>query len=251
MKKIPRAPFAKRARYTLYLVQPALQFAALILVMVFLSRCSPLAPSTDTLSPVKGAHSENVGANGNVEGTLREDLIINSLMEVSSDPVIAIPEADFSELTQGALQSDQAASEAQVQRLLDLRSKKLRFAGAGQNLGPLVNIRFSSEQLQSLWREGKVRIDLADHLSGFDAKSRQLLFREFQAPTKKIGAKSYFVLDDDAAQNAELRNLQLPLKISLGVISEDKAYLEISRDEQIALPLSAINPFRKLAVVLE
>lgn len=252
-KRAPRATFAKRMRHTFYLVQPALQFAALVMVMVFLSRCSPLAPSTDKVIPgAKAPASPSIGT-GNQDELLKENLISKSLEEITRNSLLMVSENSFEELNAGSLQSEQSAPEPEMREYLNLRSKRLRMASRAPR-SPLLTINLSDEQQQALLRDGKVRINLALHLSGFELKAKRLLFKAMKEV--KLAAKSYLVVADDAAQNSgsgEAKELPVALKISIALLSDEQVILEIVRlgDDPAQNALLPPVPARKLAVVLE
>lgn len=250
-KKAPQASFPKRFMHTFYLVQPVLQFVALLSLLVILSRCSPLAPSTEKNIGSKGPSS---GAAAKAEELLKESQILGSFKLLSEQKMTLISDTDFSEASADALQIEQPVREQEVKTRLERRKKKLERAGARRHL-PILTVDLTADQQAALWREGKVRISLTDYLqASFDLSARKLLFKDFEANLEKLSARSYAVFtDDNASHNEELQALAVSLKISLGVLSDERAYLELSRsgDQDAASLLAAAQGARKLAVVLE
>lgn len=253
-KNPPRAPFAKRFWHTFYLVQPVLQFAALLSLLLVFGRCSPLNPSTDKVVPKPPSASG--GASGGDESFIRENQIVSSLQEISRDSLSVVSDDEFAAASEGAVETERATRESDMKSLLDRQEKKakLRLAQAGSPL-PILKLSLTAEQQQQLWRDGSVRIALQDHLQAtLDAGARRLVFRKLQGRMNsddKLHGRAYLVLlgADDA-----LQSMALDLKISFGALSDEQAYLELRRSEKDAkdaLLISASHNVRKLAVVLE
>ncbi|MGZ3712215.1 MAG: hypothetical protein ACXVBE_10680 [Bdellovibrionota bacterium] len=254
----PKAPLGKRLVHTFYLVQPVLQFVALLSLLLVLSHCSPLNPSSEkTLPkpPMAGAGGSGSGS-GNEE-FLKEDMIVSSLHELPSEPLSVVSEDGFQAAAESSFQADQPVRETEVKSRLDRRNRIQVIGGAKKIHKPLLAIALSADQQQALWRDGSTRVALTDYLqAAFELNARKLLFRELKDKRDELNAKAFLVVSDDAAplNGADPHELVMKLKVSLGVLSDEKAYLEVRRTDdeaKTALLLSAAKGIRKLAVVLE
>lgn len=247
--KAPRATLPKRMMHTFYLVQPVLQFVALLSMILVLSRCSPLAPSTEkTVGGPKATVSK--GDSSNSENLLREDAL--RFEEIANEPINMVSEEVYKMSSEGALDPEQSVREHEMKSRLEKRRKKRGPHGLGVANGRLVKIHLNAEQRRSLFQDGVVRIDLAEYLqAGYELNARKLLFRDMQAGVKELRAHSFLVMQSEHAAPQEE---SLSLKISFASLGEEKAYLEIRRgaeDAQAAMQLASLDGVRKLAVVLE
>lgn len=252
--KAPKAALPKRFLHTFYLVQPVLQFMALVSLMLVLSRCSPLAPSTEKeIGP--RAQPTRIGF-GNNEELLRENAIAGSMNLLSSEKLSIISESDFALTAAPALQAERNVREEEVKLRFNSRKKIM---GGPKKRAALFAVNLSVDQQQALWREGFVRIALNDYLqANFENNARKALYKHLLAELKELRARSFAVISDDAATHngaEEVKVLEMDLKISLGFPSEDKGYLEIRRGAEDAASVAALTAAaqstRKLAVVLE
>ncbi|MGE3261787.1 MAG: hypothetical protein AB7K68_08425 [Bacteriovoracia bacterium] len=254
--KAPKATLPKRFLHTFYLVQPVLQFMALVSLMLVLSRCSPLAPSTEKeIGP--RAQPTRIGF-GNNEELLRENAISGSMNLLSSERLSIISESDFALTAAPALQAERNVREEEVKLRFNSR-KKIMGGQTAKKRAALFAVNLSVDQQQALWREGFVRIALNDYLqANFENNARKALYNHLLAELKELRARSFAVISDDAATHngaEEVKVLEMDLKISLGFPSEDKGYLEIRRGAEdsasVAALTAAAQSTRKLAVVLE
>jgi hypothetical protein len=106
-------------------------------------------------------------------------------------------------------------------------------------------------------KDGKVRINLNERLSGSDARAKNVLIRAIQKEqlSGKLDASGYLVMPDAVIKRGALDSRSLELKVSFGAPSEEESYLEVSRiesgDVDAALLDAALRDIRSLAIVLE
>lgn len=246
-KKAPKASRKKRAVFTFHLVQPFFQFAALLLVVLAFTRCSPLAPSADKASLLNG------GPGGlGVQSAAVEQTIAASLQDVSSREAQLVSETEFRKVTEDVKSADDA---------LDERAAKSIFArrdGAGMlsRKPKILFLNLSAEQSQALLKDGKVRLNLSERLSARDS-ARSVFVRNLKNEQKrgKLGATAYLVMPDSVMKRGTFRDLSLEVKVAFGAPSDEESYLELSRaeSEEIDATLldAALRDLRSLAIVLE
>jgi hypothetical protein len=259
----PKTALTKRLKHAFYLAQPVIQFVALLSLMLVLSHCSPLSPSTEkVLAPKAGASGGSGGSGGgnaNNEEFLRENLIVTSLKELPSETLSVVSEEGFQTASENSFQADQPVRESEVKTRLARRNRlQISDEGSKKFRRPLLAINLSADQQQALWRDGSVRVAVGDYLqASFELNARKILFKELSDKRDALHASAYLVVADNGAPLnglADPHELVMKLKISLGVVSDEKAYLEVRRTDdeaKIALLLSAAHGVRKLAVVLE
>lgn len=250
-KKAPRAGKTKRFLHAFYLVQPLLQFFALILMIGILGACSPLAPSTDKLpkpiSTVLGGESSRADAEA------QEQLVQKNLKEISVNDLVILSDSKFESQTREALSGDSAFNEGELDELLKKRRRNpLR-------KGKLAVIQLSADKQSALWRDGTVRLSLADAFPKGEAKAKKMLARLLKEESDKLNldAVGHLVLPD-AAMHDEYSDISLQIRVSLAVLADDRAYIEIrrmtdeeNRETNAALLEPAIRASRQLAITLE
>lgn len=247
-KKLPPASKRKRLLHAFYLAQPFLQFFALMAVLFVLGRCSPLSPSTDR-SVVRSFSDNGVKATEQSLTQAEELDINNSLQDISDLSSIAvISQSQFADLTAESVHADQGADEARVKQVFGRRGPRAH----------LLVLPLLSSEYDKFFREGSARADLAQRLGQLDGQVRKLYFSELNRAANK-NAKVVLVVADAAMQKiGNIRSLPIQAKVRLGFPKEDRAYIQLSRQNQqpleerdAALIHAVLAQQPKLAVVLE
>jgi hypothetical protein len=122
-------------------------------------------------------------------------------------------------------------------------------------------ISLEPEQRAKLFEEGMVRVDLTERLrQTMDAKARAYFLQQLGSSQKNLdlSAQAYLIQADDASQKVSTKiDLPAHLKVSLGILNNDQAILEIRRiDEHLSeaqqdMLKSHLSQARSMAVVLE
>lgn len=253
--RTPRpASKSKRLIHTFYLVQPVLQFFALVAILGYLNACSPLAPST-----TKGGNSEGPNQpaqSARAEAKAQEELVQSTLKEIGGNTLDVVAESQFDQTHRDILVSDRPFEESDVKERMLRRS--LRALGEGLTVPPkLLLIPLSAEQQTALWRDGHVRIDLEKALAS-GGKAKKALFEALKSELAQLNvdAVGHLVIPDSAMRE-EFEELSLTLQISLAIVSPDKAYLELHKvkeegqESQAPLLEAALRAARHFAVTLE
>lgn len=256
--KAKRAPKASRPKlwvHTFYLLQPFVQFFALIAVMLILARCSPLAPSTDRI----GALTTNPPIDNSEQAAAAalEQEIQASLTEINTTQLEVIPETEMGKISATAPHVDAPMRELDVKGVFPSIGKKRKNR-------KVMLLPLAADSQEALFRDGHVRIYLSERLkSQTKDKAMRLLLQNLNASiaNKEIGAAAYLVLPDATMQrvNGAFDSLTLTLKVSLSIPAEDRAYLEIHREvddpahaqDNAALLAAALDEAGQLAILLE
>jgi hypothetical protein len=256
--KAKRAPKASRPKlwvHTFYLLQPFVQFFALIAMMLILARCSPLAPSTDRV----GALNTNPPIDNSEQAAAAalEQEIQASLSEINTTQLEVIPESEMNKISADAPHVDVAMRELDVKGVFPTMGKKRKNR-------KVMLLPLTADSQEALFRDGHVRIQLSDRLkSQTKDKALRLLLQNLNSSiaNKEIGAAAYLVMSDATMQrvNGAFDSLNLSLKVSLSIPAEDRAYLEIQREEDdpahaqdnAALLAAALDEHGQLAILLE
>lgn len=256
--KAKRAPKASRPKiwvHTFYLLQPFVQFFALIAVMLILARCSPLAPSTDRV----GALNANPPIDNSEQAAAAalEQEIQASLSEINTTQLEVIPESEMNKISVDAPHVDAPMRELDVKGVFPVVGKKRKNR-------KVMLLPLAPESQEALFRDGRVRIYLSERLkSQTKEKALRMLLQNLNASiaNKEIGAAAYLVMPDATMQrvNGAFDSLALTLKVSLSIPAEDRAYLEIQREEDdpahaqdnAALLAAALDEHGQLAILLE
>jgi hypothetical protein len=220
--------------HAFYLAQPFLQFMALMAVLFTLSRCSPLASSTD-----KGSKMLNASSLGSTHTPLaiqsaEDEDIKRELKDLrGADELDVIGQSEFaSKVEANSLEADKGADLTGVQGLFRARAAQ----GLRRNVRLLV-LRLNKEQREAFFQNGSARVDLASALGGNMAPDvRRAYFTEVHklAAASNLSAHAYLVVaDEDAAAPDAVNALPVQPKFQLAIFpSDDKAYLQVSRSEQ-------------------
>jgi hypothetical protein len=257
--KPSRAPKTTRRKvwvHSFYLLQPFVQFFALVAVLLIFTRCSPLAPSTNKGSALQSAAPVVGGSSGLAEAEALEQSFLANLKELSTSEMEIISETDQETLASSAPHADVSISEPEVRSLFEKRNK--RFSRHQR----VLFLPLDHAQLEAFFVSNVIRVDLSERLKGHTKdKARKLLFRNLSesAENKKIGGTAHLVLPDTTMQRVQgaFDDLKLSVKISLSVPGEDKAYLEIRRVEETtsqddaALLEAALKEAIQLSILLE
>jgi hypothetical protein len=267
-KKIPqskRAPKAKRKKvllHTFYLLQPLLQFFALIAVMLIFARCSPLSPSTQKGSALQTSGPVSVGVSELAEAAALEEAFLNNLKELSSTEIEVISETDQEMVASNAPHVDEPMNEAGIRSLFAQRNRK----GVKLLSKPpqVLYLPLDQNSHEAFFVNNVLRIDLAERLkANTKEKARRLLFKNLieSVDNKKLGASALLVLPDATMERVHgaFSELKLQVRISISVPSEDKAYLEIRRLEDdssqarnnAVLLEAALKEAARLSILLE
>lgn len=261
-RKAPKAKPRKIWVHTFYLVQPLVQFVAIVAVILTFAGCSPLAPSSTRLPGLKSPGEDSPASSQAAEEAAREQAIQKSFQSVSEHALSVISESDYRQRSQGILHAEESLDERQVTSLRDQRRRHIRLGGF--NAAPkLLVLPLSDQALSSLFRDGVARIDLNERLSRSQGKARKALYKLAAGALEEgeLDASSYLVLSDAAIKRVQgaFDSLHVDLKISLAVMEDDQAFLEIRRkdnaqsasQDNAALLEAALREARRLAIVLE
>lgn len=261
MKNAPAAPKFKRYLHTFYLLQPLLQFFALVLAIMILSRCSPLAPSTD-----KGALSSSAigqgmpGDNPNVLSLINSDATDKTLKEVAVADMKVISDKDFDLGAQSSLapREGDVVSEQKVSERFNRKASAgimERLAGGDE---ALVIVRLTQDKIQSLLHSGSIRLPLDKDFRADAAAQRAFVSRlrkEHQA--LNLDAAAYAVVPKELIRD-EFASADLHFKISLAYPNEQQAVLEVKVQDlqnisaqQRPLLDALFHDAKHLAIVLE
>ena len=259
-KQPPSASRRKRFLYAFYLVQPFLQFAALMTVFFALSRCSPLSSSQDR-SSLQKAVSDGVKAvpGDNLDQRAEEEDVKRELKEISSsDDLAVVSESEFEKLTEGSLNADRPTEPSKIRQIFQGRPR-LRREGSTR----ILTIHLTSQQRNEIGAGSGLKkpIPLAERLRGVampSADLRKAFFGELHR-LSRLEAKIYLVLPDDALQDHEApRALPIATKSYFFLLpSQEKAFLSVHReekrldDQQQELIRSYLEKSVYMAIVLE
>lgn len=226
-KKSSRAPRSKQWIYTFYLVQPVLQFLAIVVIVLAFARCSPLAPSTlkESSQAVKTEPSEN--ASQRAEEQAKEDAIQKSLMEMDHSPLMVTSEEDILDLSKDVPHIENPIDESTIKNIFEKRSS-LKV----QNKPKISYVTLKEEEKAQFFQTGQLRIDVTEKLRLVEkAKLQFLKNMKKSISSKEIGISIHLVLPNATMQrvNGAFEDLDLHIKMSLGMPSEDKLYLHLEK----------------------
>jgi hypothetical protein len=253
-KKAPKTARKKAWLHAFYLMQPFMQFFALMAIILFLARCSPLSPSTDKGGAFQQQNAVSGTAGDNSAALAEEQAIQASLKEISQPDLTLIPEKSL-DSTAVSLASNQSMDEQGVADAFD--AKKLRKKG---DASKTVLIQLSPSAHADLFRKGAVRVSLHQELKEqANASTRRVLFQNLghALVDKELNATAHLVLPDAAMQQKkDFARIKLPVIISLGIVTDDKAYLEIRvretpNDVDASLLEEALTEAKSLSILLE
>lgn len=262
--KAHRAPKTARKKvwvHAFYLLQPFLQFFALVAVLFIFARCSPLAPSTDK-SALKSSGPITTDTSSLAEAAALEEAFLNNLKELSVSEMEVISETEIEANTRSAPHVDEPMDESGIRTLFEKRNKK-GVAGL-KKPSQVLFLPLDQASQEAFFVNSVLRIDLSERIKGHTKeKARRLLFQHLQesAESKKIGATALLVMPDATMErvNGAFADLKLSIKISISIPSDDKAYLEIRRVDEAAshtqdnavLLEAALKEATQLSILLE
>lgn len=244
----PAASRRKRMLHAIYMAQPLLQFAALMAVLFVLGRCSPLSPSTEkgalkktSDNGVIATPSEN-GQNQAIEEDIKRSL--KPLNETEDTAVVS--EKAFAESARESLHADRPAD-----------ADRVRFLFAQRRAKVLV-LPLSAEERLAL-SQGSVRIDLAKRLAAsMNPEVKRVYFALLVKNLRRLQAKAVLILPTkDMEREGAVDTIPLRTKFELGILADDKAYLQGTKIDadldpaQQELISSNLKLATGLAVVLE
>lgn len=204
------APKMKQIKHTLWLVQPVLQFIALIVLASLLARCSPLSPSTEKHGAKGAAAEAPLISDDKLNAVLADEQIEASLKEV--------PASRF--VNHVAAQDFQRPSEAQRSEEFSSTSQVYVASAAPAKF----NVRLSKAEREALLPlGGRVKLNLARHLSQADAA----LVRK-RMDDRELSAEVY-LLYPNRSDSANYSSAGLRLKVAVA-FTEQAAALDLRRD---------------------
>lgn len=251
------AKISKKIRLGFYLALPAIQFFLLAAVLIFTSRCSPLAPSTDknNSSSVVNSQNQNVVPD-KITQAVQDNLVQNSFVELNSSDTQNILTSDFDKKSQSSIRIDALEiSDKTIDAAFAQKSKSGELLGIWPAAIPLLSIPLSRDKLDTLYRDGQVRVDLLSLIRDADHNHvKNLLYRlQIELKNRNIKASSFLVFDDNKSFPTN-NQTSLHLKLSLAAIEDRVALLDISRVRDNANEVfleSAIRDAKQLAIILE
>lgn len=254
-KYTPKASRRKRLIHTFYLIQPILQFFALIAVIGIFSRCSPLASSTDKSTIKSTQEFLQQQETQKAQLAAEEELIKKNLKELSSDSVEVISDSELEKISATSLHADEAISESQVKQQWQHRNMQ----ALSLRRPKIIRLLLRPDKIDKLWNDGSIRIDIAEYLRGsMNERARQIFLQELKSAHEKLdlGATIYISIPDAQFQK-NLSQLNWAVKVSLSMPSEDKAILELTKGEPESAnkdqPLleAALRETKQMAIVVE
>jgi|GEM_PF-5264408 len=237
----------KRMLHAFYLAQPFLQFAALMVVLFVLGRCSPLSPSSDksVLKNISDGVKATPTENG--ENAALEDAIKEANHELSDEPVMAaVSQTEYAAYVKESIHADKPANAARVKHIFQKRARELR-----RDTRALV-IPLSADEKARLI-QGSVRIDLSKRLaSSMDPATQKLFFSLLR--DRSLQGKPVLVLSDETMASPDaVKPIPLRTKVRLAVLrGDEKAFLQVSRaDDKLDDLQQELIRSGELVVILE
>jgi hypothetical protein len=260
-KSKKRAPKASRKKvwvHTFYLLQPFMQFFALMAAVLIFARCSPLAPSTDRAGGAGVQDPVVIGTSEQANAAALEQEIAANMQELNSSQLEVVSQSEIAQIADGAPHADQAISETGVKGLFAHHG----LLSLGKSTRKILFLPLSAENQEALFRDNHIRLDLGARLKNQTKdKALELFLKKMKDASKAsdLGAAAYLVLPDASMQraNGAFSALSLTLRISLSVPADDRAYLEINREDaslsqdDAALLSAALADQYQLAILLE
>ncbi|MCO5142736.1 MAG: hypothetical protein M9962_06570 [Oligoflexia bacterium] len=266
LKMAPKASFKKKVFYVFYLVQPVLQFIAIIALVGVFARCSPLASSTDKTLGDKKEVSQQDQTN-KVEDQLKSDLIASSFEELSKNKISFLDFDDGSELFSNSLNLSLAYSNEQVIKFLNAYEQTKR---SNANIA-ILSITLDELEQAHLFQGLPLQINLNEKINqalSANTESSSAVYKLLSALKKKqkLKAKLVLIVDRDylKANKPDLESITARIKTRLALLENDNqiadSYLELSymlgnnpiaqkRDAEILH--DALSSATSLSIVLE
>lgn len=249
MKHHPRASNWKRALHTLYLVQPVLQFLLLAVAITALSRCSPLAPSSNK-GPLKNILGSSSEKSEGVSALLNANWVDQSLTLVSETEMALTSEQSINEELKGIQEA-----RAEVNRFVSIEPS----ATAQMARAPALLIKLSHESLVKLIANGKVRHDLSENLAQLRPEDMNEALLRLRDRPELINATAQLILPDELI--SVHRDAKLKVRISIAVLDAQHAVLQVShrlsdeRPEEREARIRALNnaalDAKRLAIIID
>jgi hypothetical protein len=223
---------AKRLLHTFYLVQPLLQFVAIVVMVLAFTRCSPLAPSTMKEAPqLAKTESPNAeAASQRAEELAKEELIQKSFIEVDQAPLTVTSEEDISELTKNVPHWESPADESTIRGIFEKRKNPI-----AQKRPKVLLLPLNEEMRNTFFHNGTLRIDVTEKLRLVEKAKRTLLKNLAKSvENKEVGASLHLVMSNATMQrvNGAYGELAIDVKVSLGQPQEDKLYLYLEKQAE-------------------
>jgi hypothetical protein len=256
--RAPRATRRKLWVHTFYLAQPFLQFFALIAIMLILARCSPLSPSTDKESELQQP-AGLAQISQQAEAAALEESIQASLKELSSLELRVISDTELATFSRNLLDLDHPFSEPGIHAHFEQRS-----AAGLRNRQNILLIPLAPDQMGAFFLNGTLRLDLMERLNSQTQPAAKKLLIQYLRQSmahKELGALALLVLPDSTMIRVQgaFSDLKVPIRIALGMPSDEAAYLELRRLEEdpafaqanAVLLEAALKEAHTLAILLE
>jgi len=235
MKSTPKSSRKKSWVHTFYLVQPVMQFLALVATLVLFARCSPLSPSTDKISTLQLNATTGDRISPQAELTAQEEAIQQSLKELSQGEISVISVDDLKKQTP-EIKDSYLANKSLVESSFERKRELTKYKGA------LISIHVDMKTAKGLFLGANLRIPLHEALRYKDEETLAHFLSSLEESHQKEGlkAKVYLTAPEDALrQQPELQQLQLPFYVSLGFPSENQGFMELKLRPQAALEKAA------------
>lgn len=228
----PRASTKKKIFYFFHLIQPVLQFIAIVALLGVFARCSPLAPTTT--KSLQDKNSNTLSQSNKVEDQIKSDLIASSLEEISLTKVEFLSTDDSQELLANSLNLSQVYTREQVSNFLHKypRTKKNpKIALLSLSLDELEQTHLFQNFTLQLNLQEKLQQSLASDSEAIDGVYKIL---QSLKNDQKLSAKVIVSLDKDIlkANKTGLENLTARIKTKLALIQTEQlitdSYLDLS-----------------------
>lgn len=222
-----KAPRSKQWIYTFYLVQPVLQFLAIVVIVLAFARCSPLAPSTMKEGPQAVKTEPSESASQRAEEQAREDAILKSLTEMDHSPLLITSEEDILDLSKDVPHVENPVDENTIKKLFERRGSL-----KAQNKPKVLYLTLKEEEKAQFFQTGQLRLDVTEKLRLVEKAKQQFLKNVKKSISgKEIGASIHLVMPNNTMQrvNGAFEDLDVHIKMSLGMPSDDKLFLHLEK----------------------
>lgn len=255
MKSAPKSSRKKSWVHTFYLVQPVMQFLALVATLVLFARCSPLASSTDKSSTLQLNATTGNRTTPQAEEAAQEEAIQKSLQELTQDDIGVISVDDMKKLPL-EIEKTYLANKSQVETSFDRKSEMKKYKGA------IIALHIEMKDAKDLFLGADLRIPLHDLVKYKDEDTLNHFLSRLEESHQKDGlkAKIYLTAPENALQQQpDLQDIKMPFIASLGFPSDNQGFIEIKlrpqtaseKDANAALLLAGESHWNTLSIILE
>jgi hypothetical protein len=209
-------PAKKKFLHHFWLFQPILQFLTLLAVLVILSRCSPLSPSTskNALDKATDAIAKN-----ETPKKAPEDLLELGLKEIPTLDAMTMGEHDYNELLARGV--DVGATHAAA--LVASKQK------------PIAEWRINAAQLSELAEKGEIKIKAQDFWAEMDAQKRSTLVKRLKSLQEQEQLKALLFLV--AAKKSDFGDnpiQKLSINLDFNIVDDEHALLVVKLPHESA-----------------